>query len=463
MVSAFVRPESRLHSVGSVSGLPVRDPFAGLSSLQDEEFIISCLLVKPECVFAVSAILPEAEAFYSSSLRIIYQAHLDLVDAGDLPNLQSVSVRLQQTEQLEAIGGRTFLASLFDAGLSSVGVESNAKFVLSLWQRRKVVEAAAVIQTRAKDLQSSFEDVAIDSRALLSEAVRSPVSQTSDKVSDSLDQVRAVYNGEVQTMIPTGLLDVDRLIRGWSVGDLTILAGATSAGKTQFALNVAKLFAQTYDRPVVIFNCEMSRVQVINRLVSNLSGVDGERMLNEPESLTAQEISARDQALEALERLPIWIVDEPSPTPDFIRHKLREIQTQRGDIGMVVVDYLQLMSIKGGDGRNRTSELDRIARGCMAIAKETNCVFIALAQLSREVNKRQDKRPVIGDIRECGAIENHARRILFLYRDDYYNPESSDRGIVEVITQKNNHGRIGTCKMLYRFECSRFLDIATRF
>ena len=280
-------------------------------------------------------------------------------------------------------------------------------------------------------------------------------------VVDLLDRVQEMADNPMDvTGVPTGFADLDRMTSGLQAGDLVVLAARPSMGKTSFAVNIAEHVALHEQLPVAIFSMEMGAAQLAVRIVGSLGRINQGNLRTG--KLTDEEWSRLSEAIESLRQVSLHIDETPGLTPSELRANARRLARSCGKLGLIVVDYLQLMSGSGSgtSGDNRATELGEISRGLKMLAKELQCPVIALSQLNRSVEQRTDKRPMMSDLRESGAIEQDADIIMFIYRDDYYNKDSKEPNVAEVIIGKQRNGPTGTVKLFFQKNQTRFENLA---
>jgi replicative DNA helicase len=276
------------------------------------------------------------------------------------------------------------------------------------------------------------------------------------KAVDRIDEL--FHSGNAITGLATGFADLDQRTSGFQKADLIILAARPSMGKTALAINIAEHAVLNQNKPVVVFSMEMPADQIVIRMLSSIGRIDQTRIRNG--KLEEDDWPRLSTAVGKLKSRPLFIDDTPALTPTEIRSRLRRIAREHGEIALVMVDYLQLMQVGGNKNDGRTAEISEISRSLKSIAKEFSCPVVALSQLSRAVEQRPNKRPVNSDLRESGAIEQDADLILFIYRDEYYNEESPDKGVAEIIIGKQRNGPIGTMRLAFRGQHTRFDNLA---
>ena len=274
----------------------------------------------------------------------------------------------------------------------------------------------------------------------------------------AIDRIEELYNtgGDI-TGLTTGFIDLDRMTSGLQPSDLVIVAGRPSMGKTSFAMNLIENAALASDRPLMVFSMEMPAEQLVIRMLSSLGRIDQGRVRTG--KLEQDDWPKLASATEKLKGTQVFIDDTPALTPTELRSRVRKLVREQGDLGMIMVDYLQLMRV-AGSSEGRTAEISEISRSLKAIAKEFKCPVVALSQLNRSLEQRPNKRPVNSDLRESGAIEQDADVIMFIYRDEVYNEDSPDKGVAEIIIGKQRNGPIGTCRLSFQGQFTRFENLA---
>lgn len=439
-------------------------------SLETEEAILGGILIDPGAIERVAHIL-RPEAFYMKQHRDIYQAALKLHLADKPIDLNTVTTWLLDRELLEKVGGQSKLADLVSGTVSGINVDRYAELIMEKYQRRKLIEIGNQAVEIAHDATENFDnqieliqaklfDLA-DSRRRQGEACQQ-LCDIAPKVYEEIEKANA---GEEATFpaIPTTFYDIDQRTGGLPLGSLTVVAGRPAMGKSTFALELG-LGAAKGGIATVYFSPEMPKAQITKKALGRLSAPDnlGEQgvfteKLFRRNALTPEDWGALSAVLGATTDLPFWVQDSSSLTTADIRRDLRYVQSAYGELGLAIVDYVGLM--KGDRALNRVMQLDEILKDLREIAKDLNIAIVAMAQINRGVENRQDKRPTLADIRESGAYEQEAAILFGLYNDAYYNPDSSDKGTMEVICLKNRFGQTGTSKLLFQPEYGRFLNL----
>ncbi|AKG20233.1 replicative DNA helicase [Calothrix sp. 336/3] len=427
-------------------------------NIEAEEAILGGILLDPEAIGRINDIL-SPEAFYIFAHKEIYQATQRLHSQGKPTDLLSVTSWLSDHDLLTKIGGRNKLASLVDRTVSAVNIDSLAQLVTEKYLRRQLIKAGnEIVQlgfTTETELPLVLDEAEQKVFAITQEKPQSGLVHISDTLINNFQEIEARNQGVALPGIPCGFYDLDAMTSGFQRSDLIIVAGRPSMGKTAFCLNLAHNIAASYKLPVAVFSLEMSKEQLVQRLLAAEAGIESQYLRSGRLSQTQWEPLSR--AIGVLSEMPIFIDDTPNITVTEMRSQARRLQAEIGaDLGLIVIDYLQLME---GAGDNRVQELSRITRSIKGLARELSVPVIALSQLSRGVEARTNKRPMLSDLRESGSIEQDADLVIMLYRDDYYNSDSPDRGIAEVIIAKHRNGPTGTVKLLFDPQYTKFKNL----
>jgi replicative DNA helicase len=429
-------------------------------SLDAETACLGSLLIDPDAIFEVSSFL-KSKAFYSEKNRWIYEAIVTLYDRRDPIDLITVAELLRQREQLDDLGGETYLIDLLNAVPTSINARSYGKIVEAAHLRRNLIQAASSIANLAYEEEEDIEVVLERSEQALfgiseERTTRDlvPVRQIADAYLAELERLREL-GGDIAG-IPTGFVDLDRLLSGLNKSDLIIVAARPGMGKTAFIMNLAMTAARRYSKRVAMFNLEMSGEQLLQRMLSAETQIESQRLRKG--ELYENEVPIFYEAIGRISEAPIYIDDTPGMTPRQMRTKCRRLHAERG-IDMVVVDYLQLMQADSSSN-NRVMEISEISRGLKLLARELNVPVIAAAQLSRAVESRQDKRPMLSDLRDSGSIEQDADIVMFIYRDEYYNAETTERpNIAEIAVTKHRNGPTGTIDLFWHGKMATFRNL----
>jgi len=409
--------------------------------------------------------------FYRHEHKLIYEAIGKLINASKPADVITVYEHLQGMGKAEEIGGLLYLNQLAQYVPSATNIRRYAEIVRERSILRKLVTASDDIATNAFNPQGKTVDRILDEAeqkilAIGEEGARNKQGfQSLDTlVVDLLDRVQEMADNPMDvTGVPTGFVDLDRMTSGLQAGDLVVLAARPSMGKTSFAVNIAEHVALNEGLPVAIFSMEMGAAQLAVRIVGSIGRVNQGNLRTG--KLNDDEWPRLTEAIERLRTVSLHIDETPGLSPTELRANARRLARTCGKLGLIVVDYLQLMSGSGSaaSSDNRATELGEISRGLKMLAKELQCPVIALSQLNRSVEQRTDKRPMMSDLRESGAIEQDADIIMFIYRDDYYNKDSKEPNIAEVIIGKQRNGPTGTVKLFFQKNQTRFENLAVGY
>lgn len=424
-----------------------------------EESILGGILLDPEAIGRVADLLV-AEAFYINDHKEIYKAALALHHQAKPTDLMSVTTWLYDHELLEKVGGQSKLAQLVDRTVSAVNIDRFAALVIDKYLRRQLIEAGNEIVQLGYETSLELEIVLDQSEQKIFGLTQKRPQQGLVPISDTLIQAfKEIESRQQDTAlpgIPSEFYDLDAMTGGFQRSDLIIIAGRPSMGKTSFAVGMARNIAENL--PVAIFSLEMSKEQLGLRLLASEAGIESNYLRTG--RISQNQWGALSHALGTLSELPIYIDDTANQTVMQMRSQVRRLLAEKGgELGLVLIDYLQLM--EGSGSENRVQELSRITRSLKGLARELNVPVIALSQLSRGVEARTNKRPMMSDLRESGAIEQDSDLIIMLYRDEYYNENTPDRGIAEIIITKHRNGPTGVVKLLFDPQFTRFRNLAS--
>jgi replicative DNA helicase len=451
------------------AGLEGNDLFEALpdqvppQNLEAEEVVLGGILLDPDAIGRVADIL-QPEAFYLGAHREIYRTALMLHSQGKPTDLTAMGAWLADTGQLEKVGGTARLSELVDRTLSTASLETVARLVMDKHLRRQLIRSGNnVIRLgfdQAKPMEQVLDEAEQEIFAISQSKPSAGLTPTAAILTSTFNEIESRSLGTSVAGIPVNFYDLDAITQGLQRSDLIIVAGRPAMGKTSIVLNIAKNVAQLHDLPVCVFSLEMSKEQLTYRLLSMEVGIESGRLRTG--RLQQEEWPLLGQAINTLGQLPVFIDDKPNAGVLEMRSLCRRLMAEQGrDLGLVVIDYLQLM--EGSTPDNRVQELSRITRGLKGMARELNVPVMALSQLSRGVEARTNKRPMLSDLRESGSIEQDADLVLMIYRDEYYNPDTPDRGITEVIVTKHRNGPVGTVKLLFEPQFTRFRNLAAPY
>lgn len=436
-------------------------------SIEAESSVLGGLLLDNGAWDRVGDLLVDSD-FYRHEHRLIYSAIGVLINASKPADVITVNEQLQNQGKAEEMGGLGYLNSLAQYVPSASNIRRYAEIVRERSILRKLVSASDEIATNAFNPQGKAIDRILDEAEQKifnigeeGSRMKQGFQSMDTLVVELMDRVQEMAdNPNDITGVPTGFYDLDRMTSGLQPGDLVVLAARPSMGKTAFAINIAEHVALNEGLPVAVFSMEMGASQLAVRVVGSIGRIDQGHLRTG--KLGDDEWPRLTEAIEKLRTVSLHIDETPGLTPSELRANARRLARQCGKLGLIVVDYLQLMSGSGGSsGDNRATELGEISRGLKMLAKELQCPVIALSQLNRSVEQRTDKRPMMSDLRESGAIEQDADIIMFIYRDDYYNKDSKDPGVAEIIIGKQRNGPTGTVRLTFLKNLTRFESLAS--
>jgi replicative DNA helicase len=437
--------------------------------LDAERAVIGAMLVSETAVAVVAERLA-AEDFYSEVHRIIYGAMMRLYSRGEPIDQLTLTNELRSVNEFERIGGRPYVFQIVE----SVPTAANAGRYADIVRGKALLRAIIDVGSRiTEDAFREPEDVseALDSAEQLvygvsNRTLRERLAPVSELAPGALEMIQRLYEqeGEV-TGVETGFEDLDHLTTGFHKSDLIILAARPAMGKTAMALNAIWHASGEKKMPVAIFSLEMSKEQLVQRLISQTTRIPAQALRSG--NVKAEDWPKLVRGVAEVSRAPIWIDDTAGVTLMEIRAKVRRLASQLNVAGemplsLVVVDYLQLMVGQGNRAENRQQEIAEISRGLKVLARDLDVPVLAIAQLSRAVEARHDKRPLLSDLRDSGAIEQDADMVMFLYRDEYYNSDSDDKGIAEVIVGKHRNGPTGKVQLAWMEQYTKFASLARR-
>ncbi|WP_295362767.1 replicative DNA helicase [Arenimonas sp.] len=432
-------------------------------SVEAEQAVLGGLMLAPDSLDRVGDFLTEHD-FYRRDHRLIYRGIRELSEKNKPFDAVTLGEWFEANGLGEQIGGTGYLVELASTTPSAANIRAYAEIVREKSVLRQLIEAGTEI------VNDGFQPEGRDSQEVLSAAEqrvfkiaeqgrrgRADFVTLRDAMKEAFQVLQERYENQGNvTGLPTGFNDLDELTAGLQPSDLIILAARPAMGKTTLALNIAEYGAIKTKKAVAVYSMEMSSPQLAFRLISSIGRINATRLRTG--QLEDEDWSRVNMAIKMLSDVKVFIDDTPALSPDVLRSKARRIKREH-DLGLIVVDYLQLMQVPG-TGENRTNEISEISRSLKALAKELNVPVIALSQLNRGLESRTDKRPVMADLRESGAIEQDADIIMFIYRDEYYNKDSADKGLAEVIIAKQRSGPTGMVKLKFFGEYTRFDNLA---
>jgi len=436
-------------------------------SIEAEQSVLGGLLLDNAAFDRISDVLAE-EDFYRYDHRLIWQHISRLISLSRPADVITVHESLATSGKAEEVGGLPYLNALAHNTPSAANIRRYAEIVHERSILRKLVTiadeiSAAAFNPQGKEARQLLDEAETKVFQIAQEGARGTkgFQEIQPLLAQVVERIDELYHRDGDsdvTGVPTGFTDLDRMTSGLQAGDLIIVAGRPSMGKTSFSMNIGEYVAIEQGLPVAVFSMEMGAVQLAQRMVGSVGLLDQHRMRTG--KLTAEDWPRLTHAVQRVQEAQIYIDETPALSPNEVRARARRLARQCGQLGLIIIDYLQLMS-GSGSGENRATEISEISRSLKALAKELNCPLIALSQLNRSLEQRPNKRPVMSDLRESGAIEQDADVILFIYRDEVYNPDSPDKGTAEIIIGKQRNGPIGTVRLTFQGASTRFLNFTS--
>ncbi len=429
-----------------------------------EQAVLGALMLEKDAYTQVCDIL-KPESFYDPANQKIYEA-IQTLGARQAPiDMLTVTEQLRLNDTINEVGGPAFIAELTSRVASAANIEFHARIVAQKYLARELISFASAIEGKAFDESNDVDDLLQEAEGRLFEIsqrnVKKDVTQIDPVINDAIHQMQIAQNrASGLSGLETGYVELDKITSGWQNSDLIIIAARPAMGKTAFVLSMAKNMAVNFNTPLAVFSLEMSNLQLVNRLISNVAEISGSKIKSgDLSTIEWQQLFAR---IKHLTGAPLYIDDTPSLSIFELRTKARRLVREHG-IKIIIIDYLQLMNASGMKFGSREQEVSMISRSLKQLAKELNIPIIALSQLNRSVESRTDgKRPQLSDLRESGAIEQDADIVCFIHRPEYYNRSGEDaeghdiRGLAEFIIAKHRSGSVGDVKMHFRAEFARF-------
>jgi replicative DNA helicase len=430
-------------------------------NLDAEESVLGAMMLSPGAIGAVSEIL-DASDFYRESHSKIYRAALALYARGEPVDAITLVDELEQRGELEDVGGRSRVHELAALVPASANAGHYARIVREMATLRGLITAGGEVSRLGWERPGEAQDLVDRAEQIIFELSQSRVSTEFSHIElllkESFERITALYEaGEEITGVPSGFRDIDRLTSGFQEGNLIIVAARPSMGKSAFGLCAASNIAIRHQIPVALFTLEMSKAEVTQRLMCSEAKVESQRLRSG--KLAPDDWPRLTAACDKLAKAPIYIDDTGSITMMEIRSKARRLKSKEPTLGLIIVDYLQLMT-SGSNVESRVQEVSQISRNLKVLARDLDVPILAMSQLSRAVEQRHDKRPILSDLRESGSIEQDADLVAFIYRDEYYNDDSPDQGLAEVILAKHRNGPTGSEKLSFLKRYAKFADLA---
>lgn len=444
---------------------PTRLQQAQPQNTDAEASLLGAVLIDQDAIVKIADNMTPGD-FFDVRHQKIYEAVVNLYEKRQPIDVLTLSDQLKNMGYLDMIGGPTYLTELTNFVPTAAHVEQYADIVAQKSMRRRLIQTSHEISGLGFDESKSLKELIEEAESRLFQVSQQHVKQTvvsiEDILAESFERLDELHKDKKSIRgIPTGFRDMDNILAGLQRSDLFILAARPSMGKTAFVLNLAHNVAVDAKEPVLLFSLEMSKEQLVDRLLSMESGVDAWALRTG--NLSDQDFEKLGEAMGVLSEAPILIDDTPGLTVSDMRTKSRRESHQR-KLGLVIVDYLQLMSGGSrfsGDG-NRVQEISEISRGLKGIARELDVPLIALSQLSRSVESRTPQIPQLADLRESGSIEQDADIVAFIYREDYYNPETDRKNITDILIKKHRNGALGNVELYFDKDKQRFRSLDTR-
>ena len=436
-------------------------------SIEAERAVLGAILLNKDAFDAVSSIV-KAEDFYSDNHRVIYEALVSIVGKNQRADYVLLSEELKKSQKLEAVGGILYLTNLTTDIVDAYNVEDHAKIVRDKAHLRKLIHVANAVESMAYREEEETEDIVNRAEQMVLDVSGTTKGESSfsamrDVVYETIDRINELQRHKgILTGVSTGFKDLDNLTSGLQKSDLILVAARPSMGKTAFTLNIAQNVAIKSKKNVAFFSLEMSKTQLVARVLAAVAGINSGRIRNG--QLSQEDWGKAINALNDLAEAPLYIDDTSGLTPQLMKKKLRRLIQEHGELGLVVVDYIQLMENGGKKmADNRQQEVSAISRQLKIMAREFNVPLIALSQLSRGVESRADKTPMLSDLRESGSLEQDADIVAFLNRENYQDTEDTSDGVeTQVIIRKHRNGELGIVKLWFEGAYTRFRDLAYR-
>ena len=432
-------------------------------NIEAEESLLGSMLLSRDAITASVEARVDATDFYKGAHAHIYEAVMALYGQGEPVDPVTVAEELRRAELLDSLGGKPTLLRLQAGTPASANAGHYAQIVSELALLRRLIGVAGEIAEMGYDAPDNVTNTLDRAESLVFEVAERRVSESlvgiSDALQSTLDQLESLYGRDSEvTGAPTGYIELDEMLLGLQPSTLVTVAARPGAGKTSFALGAASNIALVARRPVLFFSMEMGTIELTKRLLASEARVDSRKLQtgNIPEADWQRVVHAVGRLGDA----PLYIDDNPHCTVMEMRAKARRLKARHGDLGLIAVDYLQLMSSGSQRPENRQIEVSELSRGLKILARELECPVMAMSQLNRQLEYRQDKRPMLADLRESGSIEADSDVVCFIYRDEMYDPESDQRGTAEIIVAKHRNGPTGFARLAFLDHLTKFANMA---
>jgi replicative DNA helicase len=433
-------------------------------NIEAESALLGALLIDKDAVIKIADILTPDD-FYRNDHGQVFEAILELFEKQTPVDLVTLTDRLESQKKLDNIGGSSYLASLVNGVSSAANITHYANIIREKSILRRLISASSEITEIGFSENQTIAEVMDQSERLLfsvsQKYLKDRFIPIKDILAEAFDRIDKIHRDKGALRgVPTGFRDLDHKLAGLQKSDLIIIAARPSMGKTSFALNIAENIAVEEKIPVAIFSLEMSKEQLVERLLSSQSGIDSWKLRTG--NLSDEDFPKIGYAMGVLSEAPIFIDDSPMANVMEIRAKARRLQMEN-ELGLIIIDYLQLMEgqRRSSDG-NRVQEISEISRSLKGLARELDLPVIALSQLSRAVEQRQPKIPMLSDLRESGSIEQDADVVMFIYREDYYEKDTDRKGVTDILIRKHRNGPVGEVELMFKPETMRFYDLDRR-
>ncbi|MBI4022586.1 replicative DNA helicase [Candidatus Berkelbacteria bacterium] len=432
-------------------------------AVEAEQAVLGALLLDKDAIIKIADVLA-AEDFYRPDHRQIYEAILRLYEKRMPLDVITLTDELERTKELAAVGGATVIARLTSGVSTSVNVVHHAGIVHEKGLLRRLISAASAVAELGYQEERAVDELVDEAERLIFEVSEQSVKQKFEPIKAVLtrafERIEELHEHRGKTRgVPTGFRDLDNLLSGLQESDLVVIAARPSMGKTSLALNIAQHAAIHHQVPIGFFSLEQSKDQLVDRLVAGEAGVDSWKLRTG--NLANEDFERLNYAMGVLADAPFFIDDQPNLTVMEVRTKARRLQVEHG-LGLLVIDYLQLMQGRQTRDANRVQEISDISRGLKGLARELNVPVIALSQLSRAVETRPNHIPQLSDLRESGSIEQDADVVMFIYREDYYNPETENKNVAKILVRKHRNGPVGEFDLFFQADQTKFRTIDRR-
>jgi len=430
-------------------------------NLEAEQSVLGSLLLDKDAIIQVGDVVTSGD-FYEERNGIIYEAMIVLYEKRMPIDVVTLTDQLEKSKQLKEVGGASYLSTLVNAVPTAAHAAKYAEIVKNKAVLRRLIKAASTISELSyreeKDIDEVLDKSEQELFAVSQKFFRQYFTPIKSVLSEAFDRIDELHkNKGALRGVPTGFKELDDLLAGFQPSDLIILAARPSMGKTSFALNIAQHVATKEKKAVGVFSLEQSKDQLVDRMLCSQAGIDAWKLRTG--NLDENDFPKIGYAMGILSEAPIFIDDSPMLNVMEIRTKARRLQSEHG-LGLIVIDYLQLMQgRKSNYDSNRVQEISDISRSLKGLARELNVPVVALSQLSRAVEHRPDKRPMLADLRESGSIEQDADVVMFIYREDYYEPDTERKNIAEILVKKHRNGPIGTAELYFVPDQTKFRSI----